>query len=138
MTIINGIEIDNFKKINNEIKNTIELNGKIEDKLHVIMVVSNPCLYAKRYILAKEFIYRMENEQHINLYVVELCYKDQKFQITDKNNKRHLQLYTETAPLWHKENMINIGVNKLLPKSWKAFAWIDADIEFESNTWVVY
>lgn len=137
MTIINGIEIDNFRKINNEIKNTIELNGKIEDKLHVIMVVSNPCLYAKRYILAKEFIYRMENEQNVGLYVVELCYKDQKFQITDKNNKRHLQLYTETAPLWHKENMINIGVNKLLPKSWKAFAWIDSDIEFESNTWAI-
>jgi hypothetical protein len=37
--------------------------------------------------------------------------------------------------LWHKENMINMGVSKLLPKSWKAFAWIDADIEFDSASW---
>jgi hypothetical protein len=31
--------------------------------------------------------------------------------------------------------MINIGVNKLLPKGWKAFAWIDADVEFENPSW---
>ena len=28
-----------------------------------------------------------------------------------------------------------MGVQKLLPEKWKAFAWIDADIEFESVTW---
>jgi hypothetical protein len=33
--------------------------------------------------------------------------------------------------------MINIGVKKLLPKNWKAFAWIDSDIEFENNSWAV-
>ena len=31
--------------------------------------------------------------------------------------------------------MINVGVRKLLPKNWKAMAWIDADLEFESTTW---
>jgi hypothetical protein len=31
--------------------------------------------------------------------------------------------------------MINMGVKKLLPASWRAFAWIDADIEFENTTW---
>jgi hypothetical protein len=31
--------------------------------------------------------------------------------------------------------MINIGVKKLLPENWKAMAWIDADVDFESNTW---
>jgi hypothetical protein len=33
--------------------------------------------------------------------------------------------------------MINIGVKKLLPKTWKAMAWIDADVEFESTTWAL-
>jgi hypothetical protein len=70
------------------------------------------------------------------LYVVELAYKGQQFYITDKSNPKHLQLYTETAPMWHKENMINIGVKKLLPGDWKAFAWIDADLEFDSAHWV--
>ena len=31
--------------------------------------------------------------------------------------------------------MINLGVKYLLPSDYKAFAWIDADIEFESVTW---
>jgi hypothetical protein len=33
--------------------------------------------------------------------------------------------------------MINIGIRKLLPANWKAVAWIDADIEFESPTWAL-
>lgn len=137
MTIINGIEIDNIRYNKNEIKDAIINNDPIEDKLHVIVVISNPCLYAKRYILMKEFIHRIEQEEtNVELYVVELTYGNQKFIITDKKNKSHLQLRTET-PLWHKENMINLGVRYLLPKDYKAFAWIDADIEFENPTWAM-
>ena len=34
-------------------------------------------------------------------------------------------------------NLINLAVEKLLSKNYKAFAWIDADIEFDSYTWVI-
>ncbi len=137
MTVINGIEIDNITIYKNNIKETILNNEPIEEKLHVIIVISNPCLFARRYILAREFIKRMENEENIILYVVELVYKNNQkleYMVTDKNNKNHLQLKTD-IPIWHKENMINLGVKYLLPKTWKAFAWIDADIEFESTSW---
>jgi len=135
MTIINGIEIDYITYKQNDIKYAIQNNDPIENKLHVIAVISNPCLFAKRYILMKEFINRFEiEESNLVLYIVELAYGDQKFLITDSKNKRHLQLRTE-CPLWHKENMINIAVKKLLPSTYKAFAWIDADIEFENSTW---
>jgi hypothetical protein len=135
MTVINHIEIDDIVYNRNEIKDAIINNDPIEDKLHVIVVVSNPCLYAIRYILMKEFLLRMELEEtDVIIYIVELAYGNQKFIITQPNNKRHLQLRCDT-PLWHKENMINIGVNKLLPSNWKAFAWIDVDIEFENPTW---
>jgi len=137
MTIINGIEIDFIRYKPNAIKSAIENNEPIEEKLHMIAVVSNPCLYAKRYILMKEFIHRIETEEpNVILYVVELAYKNQKFMITDAKNKRHLQLRTET-PLWHKENMINVGVKHLLPANFKAFAWVDADVEFDSPTWAM-
>ena len=137
MTVINNIEIDNIEYKSNAIKEAILNNDPIEPKLHVIIVVSNPCLYARRYILAREFMKRMEcDETNILLYVVEFAYGNQKFIITDSKNKRHLQIRTET-PIWHKENMINCGVRALLPSSWKAFAWIDADIEFESTTWAL-
>jgi hypothetical protein len=62
MTVINGIEIDNIKYNKNEIKTALINNDPIEDKLNVIIVVSNPMLYARRYILAKEFIKRCEME----------------------------------------------------------------------------
>jgi len=137
MTIINGIEIDNIRKHQNSIKEAILNNDPIENKLHVIAVVSNPCLFAKRYILMREFINRFEiEESNVILYIVELAYGNQDFIITNKNNKRHLQLRTD-VPIWHKENMINLGVKYLLPKNYKAFAWIDADIEFENSTWAL-
>ena len=70
MTVINGIEIDNISYIKNEIKEAIINNEPIENNLHVIIVISNPCQYAKRYILAREFIKRFDTEQNIILYIV--------------------------------------------------------------------
>jgi hypothetical protein len=135
MTIINGIEIDYITYNKNIIKEAIQNNEPIEDKLNIIAVISNPFLFARRYILMKEFINRMQLEEtNIHLFIVELAYGSQKFYITDKKNKNHLQIKTET-PIWHKENIINIAVKELLPKNWKAFAWIDADIEFENTNW---
>uniref|UniRef100_A0A6C0DUA7 Glycosyltransferase n=1 Tax=viral metagenome TaxID=1070528 RepID=A0A6C0DUA7_9ZZZZ len=137
MTIINGIEIDNIDYKVNDIKYAIKNNDPIEKKLHVIVAISNPCLYARRYILLKEFVKRIEEEEeNVELYVVELVYENQKFIVTDKDNKNHLQIKT-TTPIWHKENMVNLGVKYLLPKNYKAFAWIDADVEFESNSWAL-
>lgn len=136
MTIINGIEIDISDIPIDEIKQAILNNEPIENKLHVIAVISNPCQFARRYILAKEFAKRMEIESNIILYFVELAYENQNYYITEKNNPRHLQLRTKT-PLWHKENMINIGIKNLLPNNWKAVAWIDADIEFENSSWAL-
>ena len=137
MTIINNIEIDNIEYTINSTKTAIANNNPIEEKLNAIIVISNPCLYAKRYILLKEFVKRIEEEEeNVNLFIVELAYGDQKFIISNKNNKHHLQLKTQ-VPLWHKENMINLGVKYLLPKDYKAFAWIDADIEFDSSSWAL-
>jgi hypothetical protein len=137
MTVINGIEIDNIQYNRNIIKDAIVNNAPIDTKLHVILVISNPCLFARRYILMREFIQRMELEEtDVIIYVVEMTYKTQKYIITEATNPRHLQINTE-HPLWHKENMVNLGVSRLLPRDWKAFAWIDADIEFENPTWAI-
>ena len=112
----------------------INNNPMIEEKLNVIAVISNPCFFMRRYQLFSEFMVRMNNNKTINFYVVELIYGNQYYFLTNKNNPNHLQLHVE-HPLWHKENMINLAVDKLLPEDWKAFAWIDADVTFESPTW---
>ena len=135
MTIINNIEIDNITYNENCTKKAVINNEPIEDKLHIIIVLSNPCNTAIRYILAREFIRRMKDEKDIVLYIVELAYGSQDFHITDSRDKKHLQLRSHDTPIWNKENLINIGVKRLLPSNWKSMAWIDSDIEFESTTW---
>ena len=107
---------------------------RIDDVLHVVLVVSNPCLYKRRYQLARECLARLQRTAYVQVYLVELAYGNQSFALTDAKNPRHLQLRGE-VPLWHKENMINLGVQRLLPPNWKAFAWIDADIEFLNPMW---
>ena len=56
MTIINGIEIDNINYEINDIKLSLINNTPLDNILHIIIVISNPCQYAKRYILARQFI----------------------------------------------------------------------------------
>lgn len=139
MTIINNIEIDHIFVCPDKTKMAILNNDPVEDKLHVVCVISNPCMYATRYILAKEFMKRMEFEPNVILYVCELLYEDQDqntYYVTDAKNPRHLQIKTKT-PLWHKENMINAIIREKLPDNWKAVAWIDADVHFESCSWAL-
>ena len=79
----------------------------------------------------------MNKMPNVKLYIVELAYNDQKFTITDPNNKRHLQIRTDTAVLWAKENMINMGIQQLLPKDYRAVCWCDADVIFENTNWAL-
>jgi hypothetical protein len=73
--------------------------------------------------------------KNINLFIVELVFNNNKFEITNNNNKNHLQLSTMTK-LWYKENLINLAISKLFDKNWDNVAWIDSDIEFMDNQWV--
>lgn len=123
-----------------DVKRAVRDRRPIDDLLHVIMVISNPCQYQRRFQLMRECRRRLiadPEQRHIRLYTVELVYgATQEFAVTDSTHPRHLQLRTLEPAMWHKENMINIGIAKLLPADWKAVAWIDADIEFDSPTWV--
>ena len=135
-----GIEIDNKtdSKYRPVISDIIMNSKEIDSVLHVITVISNICEFKRRWKLMNDFINRYSNTKlPIKLYVVELAYGNQTFHVTDVNNKNHLQLRTDYA-LWHKENMINIAIKKLLPQNWKAVAWIDGDIEFDDPSWATY
>jgi len=135
MTILSRVEeLQDYKYWNP--KFDIINNKPIEDNLHVIMVISNPCNFKKRYKLAREFMDRMSLELNVILYTVELVYSNQKFQITDEN-PRHLRIRCFESPIWLKENMVNMAVDLLLPDDWKAMAWIDADIEFDNSHWAL-
>ena len=100
-------------------------------KFYVIAVCSNPVRYQTRWDLFKKF------EQHVaelggKLVIVEQAFGHREFQLTHSHNPHHIQLRTDHE-LWHKENMINIGVNRLtaIDPNWEYVAWIDGDISFQ-------
>lgn len=123
------------------IKESLRHNTKIEDDLHIIVVYSNPMKFKRRRVLFDEFMERLIHEEnHIQLYVIELSYYDEdSYNLVSKHshhsNVHHLHVRSKDI-MWHKENMINVAVERLLPSDYKAFAWIDSDIEFENLNWV--
>lgn len=114
--------------------------------LHAVIVCSNPVRFQSRYRLHKEFMERMEHsaklsesrlQAKLNLIVVEVAFGNRAFEVTDSANPNHVQLRTQDE-LWHKENMVNLGVQRLtqLHPDWQHMAWIDADIEFQRPDWI--
>lgn len=107
---------------------------KLLEKFYVISVISNPIRFTSRYELYQKFRDHME-DSGVNLITVELQQGERAFQITEAGNPRHLQLRT-FHELWHKENMINLGLAKL-PRDWEYVAWVDADLYFQRTDWAI-
>lgn len=102
------------------------------DKFWVVTVVSNPARYRSRYDLYQKFKKSIECAG-ANLLTVELAFGDRPFEIAEEGNPNHVRLRTWDE-IWHKENMINIGVSRL-PSDWQYVAWIDADVHFMRHDW---
>lgn len=98
---------------------------------YVIAVVSNPVRYASRYRLFSEFKDHMR-DMGAQLLVVEQAFGQRPFLITERDREDHLQFRADVE-LWHKENMINLGIEYLCQwkPDWKYVAWIDADVTFQ-------
>jgi len=105
----------------------------MKDKFWVVAVLNNPLRFKRRAQLFREFIERM-NKYSVNICAVELVYGDRNFETDTMHVDIKVQLRQDTI-LWHKENMINIGISKL-PSDWKYVAWIDTDIDFVRSDWV--
>lgn len=107
------------------------LVGKGKNKLQklvVIAIISNPIRYKARYELYRRFAEAMVQSE-ATLITVEQAFGDRPFEITEENNPMHVQVRS-VDELWHKENMINIGIkyaSQILP-DWKHVAWVDADV----------
>lgn len=96
-------------------------------KLHVVTMISNPKRYRARVERYNRFKQHMKDAS-VNLWTCEVAFGDRDFDVTQWDDPRALQLRT-TAELWHKENALNLMVQRL-PPDWEYVAWIDADIEF--------
>jgi hypothetical protein len=101
--------------------------------LDVVAVISNPVRYKSRYNLYRAWEKTIW-DAGARLTTVELAYGHRPFEITEPNNCRHVQVRSQHE-LWHKENLINIGISRL-PADARYIAWIDADVNFARHDWV--
>jgi hypothetical protein len=99
----------------------------VDAPLYVVSSIINPSRFRSRYALYRDFEKYITDTGAV-LYTVEAAYGDRDFAITEAANPRHIRLRTNHE-VWHKENLINIGVSRL-PDDWKYVAWIDADVQF--------
>jgi hypothetical protein len=103
----------------------------ILDGFWVITVLSNPVRYKRRYEIYWRFK-EMCEAAGVKLITVEQAFGARPFMITEPNNPFHLQVRT-VEELWHKENMINMGIRHAcaiapgLGLKVSEVAWVDAD-----------
>jgi hypothetical protein len=109
-----------------------------DSTLHVIGVVSNPARYHSRYKIFREWAAAMVATKNVVLHVAELAFGDRQFEVTgdDCPTQSQLQLRS-SAELWHKENLINLAAQWLLPRDWRYVAWVDADVWFNRPDWAL-
>ena len=79
--------------------------------------------------------------KHLNHVIYEVVINDSKPQLTEINKsdifgtKIIKRIYTESS-LWHKESTLN-NIISTLPKKFKYVFWLDTDIIFTNNNWLV-
>lgn len=108
----------------------------------VITVLSNPVRFKRRYELYWQFK-EMCDSAKVNLITVEQAFGHREFLVTERKNPHHVQVRT-VEELWHKENMINIGLRRMMDLDPEAreMAWVDADcapmrtpVDWFEETW---
>lgn len=91
-------------------------------------MLNNPLRWQSRLANFHAFEKRVTDSGGI-LYVVELAFGDREFEVVHPGNQRHLGLRT-VDELWHKERLIRLAIQHLLPSDARYVAWWDADIAF--------
>jgi hypothetical protein len=118
------------------VRNQIQRHDLVSDStLHVIGVISNSARFHSRYRLAREWQDRMRATANVELHMVELAFGDRHHEVTLPGTA-DLQLRS-SHEIWFKENLINLGVQRLLPRNWKYVAWVDCDVIFNQPNWAL-
>lgn len=94
-------------------------------KFFVVTVISNPVMYKKRYELYWRFK-EMCDSTGVTLITVEESFGLRDFMVTETGNPLHVQV-TTVDELWHKENHIDLGIDRAVQLGANFVAWVDAD-----------
>lgn len=108
-------------------------HDRLHAPLYVILVIVNAVRFRTRWKHYQDAVKRIVEAGGVPI-TVEAAFGNRDFAITDACNPYHVQVRTDSE-LWLKECMINRGVARLseLHPDWPKVAWIDADVNFESD-----
>lgn len=107
------------------------------DDMAVVTCFFNPGGYRSR----TENYYRFRRSLDtcgLPVITVELAFGNDPF-ILDNQSGEILQLRS-ASPMWQKERLLNIGIEKMLGRGYRKIVWLDADVVFEDAArwpWIV-
>lgn len=104
-----------------------------DDQHWFVAVVSNPYRYKTRYALFRKFKEHILKDLRANLLVVECALGERGHQVVGQQetawpNYKEVRVQN-TTQLWQKENLMNIGLQRLPPCA-RYITFVDADIHF--------
>ena len=108
----------------------------MRNELFIVTPFFNPFRFKSRVRLYEQFKREML-AAGVKLLTVEAAFGDHPFEVTKAGDEWSLQFRTDSL-LWHKERLINLGLEYLYvlyPEAWN-FGWYDADITFVRRDWV--
>jgi hypothetical protein len=104
----------------------------MNNSLGIVCCYFNPINYQSKYNNFIKF-YDSLNSYHKDILVIELKHPSTSLSLPSHINS-HI-VYSDQI-LWHKENLLNIGIKKLIDKGYENIAWLDGDIIFDDSYWV--
>lgn len=103
----------------------------LNNSLAVTCCYFNPCGYKKKHSNFIKF-YKSLSKQVSRIQVVELVYGKSQPELPKEVNA---MIVRSEGVLWHKENLLNLGIDILLCEGYKYIAWLDADVLFLDPSW---
>lgn len=97
--------------------------------LCLAVAYTNPQHWKSRRQLFQNFLQHISSLPNLRVFVGELAYGNDPFEVTQAGNPNHLQLRAKQI-LWHKENILSLVIQKRFPRNWLYGAYSDADFQF--------
>lgn len=103
------------------------------DDFGVVSCFFNPLRSRQRLINYRKFAEGMKRA-NVPLITVELAFNELPHYLG--GNWEEVIPVRSTSVMWHKERLLNLGIQKLLDRGFEKIAWLDSDVEFINDDWV--
>lgn len=99
----------------------------------VVSCYFNPCRYENRLKNCLSFAKKLR-AQNVNLLLIELCTDPGLAHLSDGICTKYVRVVSPDV-LWSKERLLNVAIEKHLPRDCTGVCWADCDILFERADW---